>query len=71
MKVSELIVHLQQLPQDADVNIVVSEHTGEDAAIKDICFEQIHHLVVLDSWSSVPFDRSETRMSYEIARSGS
>lgn len=49
MKVSELITHLQQLPQDAKVVLVINEASGETRPLEDILYEQFANEVVFDT----------------------
>jgi len=49
MKVSELITHLQQLPQDAKVVLVINEASGETRPLEDIIYEQFANEVVFDT----------------------
>lgn len=67
MKVSELITHLQKLPQDAEVHIVIDVDTGGDEPIKDIEYNSMHHQVIFDNWPADGKNGTETLMSYEIA----
>jgi len=53
MRVRELITHLYQLPQDAEIRMVTNQASGKDAPLKDILYEQRLHAVVFDSMPSL------------------